>query len=652
MFRKSIRVVAVMALPAVHTLGGGAAFADTDTLGPVPPNPGNLAVLNQLCIDKYGSNQQPRVSFENRRDNALRDADGNLVVDADGNVVRGATITELNTAASIFPPPTGPMGTFGANPTNVIPTKYEDAETCRGTPIPNTLPSTPDNPYNLHDDPVVTQIDKTSPTDDLDWIMDRLEEMQSGRTSNARSLAQHAVDIIEGVPLSGQFKDREYEGFPILHYFGGLKTKKVDGVTKNVVINQIWYDSHIEADANYLNTDDVQNDEWTITYNVKILNRGHEDFAPYMMVFDDPNELDFSNETCQTPMGPITCPNLQGRNIPNVGLDQTFFPMEEGQQYTLNMKMPPARMWNLSYHWGWRVHPPRVQVVENRNVPLANGAPRNAAEVGVFGENPLASEEAKLAAIAMIGDTAPSKRMWRMFKEIADGQGHPRSLDVLMPLIRQAFYDWSNRNQLPTGYEMADWADMTVLFLNNTIYGQVRGHDGEAQVALTDDMWLNRGDTVNVQLLNGDYFVHAYVLVDFGGVRGWENTFHNTLPIGGAGPLFTFGRNYFWINIAGNGPIPVPPAVRPTEPVVTPHASYAEAHGHKYMRGHNGNAHGRGNNEHSSWGGLMMPVDGYTTAEGIGEHKVIVNFNYEPSRRLRMYQFDALHHDVAVWSVH
>jgi hypothetical protein len=38
--------------------------------------------------------------------------------------------------------------------------------------------------------------------------------------------------------------------------------------------------------------------------------------------------------------------------------------------------------------------------------------------------------------------------------------------------------------------------------------------------------------------------------------------------------------------------------------------------------------------------------------DGIGEHDVIVNVTYEPSRRLRMYQFDALHHDVAVWSVH
>lgn len=644
MFIKSIRGAALAALPAVALLGAGAVHAQ-----PVG--------LNQFCIDLFGSNQQPRVPFETRE-----------------NPDPMTTILTTAAGTSVFPE----GDSFGPNPPNLVPTRYEEAESCRGNPIPNTLPSTPDNPYNLHDDPVVTQIDKTSPTDDLDYIMDELEAMSRPHKicrrflgyqhcwsyprrvnpGDVKSLAKHAVAIIEGTDLSGPFADREYEGLPILHYFGGLKTKKVDGATKNVEINQIWYDSHIESDTNYLNTDDVQDDEWTITYNVKILNRGHEDFAPYAMFFDDPLEMDLTDVG-----GPdLTQGGTVTPRVPNIGMDQTFFPMEEGQMYTLNMKMPPARFWNLTYHWGWRVHPPRVQVVENRNVPLANGTPRNTAEIGVFGENPLESEEAKLAAIGMIGDTAPSKRMWRMFRELAGMDNNVygyraqrqtgKNVQAKLRLIRQAFYDWSNRNQLPTGYEMADWADMTVLFLNNTIYGEVRGHNGDAEVRLTDEMWSHRGDDVTVQLLNGDYYVHAYVLVDFGGLRGWENTFHNTLPIGGTGPLFTFGRNYFWIHIAGGGPIPVPPATRPEEPVVTPHAGYDVAQGHEYFRGFLGNAHDGGDNKWGAWGGLMTPVQNYINTEGVGEHKLTVNFSYEPSRRLRMYQFDALHHDVAVWSVH
>jgi hypothetical protein len=70
------------------------------------------------------------------------------------------------------------------------------------------------------------------------------------------------------------------------------------------------------------------------------------------------------------------------------------------------------------------------------------------------------------------------------------------------------------------------------------------------------------------------------------------------------------------------------------------------------MRGNRGNGNDRGEYAEGSWGGLIQPVRDYTTAMGIGEHHVEITLNYEPSRRLRMYQFDPLHHDVAIWSMH
>ena len=103
--------------------------------------------------------QQPRVPFE------IRETVGNT--------------TTLTTAGGTAVHPEG--DSFGPNPPNMLPTIYENAKTCRGNEIPNTLPSTPENPYNLHDDPVIRQIDKTSPTDDLDWIMDELEAMSEPR---------------------------------------------------------------------------------------------------------------------------------------------------------------------------------------------------------------------------------------------------------------------------------------------------------------------------------------------------------------------------------------------------------------------------------------------------------------------------------------
>jgi hypothetical protein len=608
------------------------------------------------------------VPFESRRDNAARDpVTFELLRNPDGTPVRAATVTELTTAsgASVFPE----GDPFGPEPPNMIPTKYENIKSCRGNEIPNTLPSTPENPYNLHDDPIVRQIDKTSPTDDLDWVMDEIEELTDPRricrrflgrrfcyeiparvnTARLVALARLGVDIIEGNKLRGPLRGRQYEGFPLLHYLGGLKTKAVDPVTKSVTINQIWYDNHIESDTAYIDPSAVNDEEWTINYVVKILNRGHEDFAPYAMFFDDPNELNLTDVG-----GPdMTRGGTVFPRIPNVGMDQTFFPMEEGQEYTLNMKMPPARFWNLSYHWGWRIHPPRVQVTENVLVPLANGMPRNAAEIAVFGENPRRNQRAKLRAIGMIGDTAPAKRMWRMFRELAGlgiepssarnfgGVANGRVVKAQMELIRQAFDDWRNRTDLPTGYEMDQDADVTVLFLNNTIYGRLKDHDGKSETRMKPGIWDKRGDQVHVQLLNGDYFPHAYVLVDFGGLRGWENVFHNTLPVGGAGPLFTFGRNAFWIHVAGSGPIPVPPATRPNTPSPTPMSKLG------WAPGRNADA-GAG----FAWGGMQQEISDYVNTKGVGEHTVLVNFTYEPSRRLRMYQFDALHHDVAVWSVH
>src|SRR6056297_1402915 len=191
MFRKSMRLAAVMAVPVIG-LWGGSALAQ-------PVN------LNGFC-EKGGhaaGEQQPWVPFETR------------TTSPDGST------TLLTTAGGTAVFPEGDP--FSPNPPNMLPTIYENAKTCRGNEIPNTLPSTPENPYNLHDDPVARPIDKTSPTDDLDWIMDEIERAAAprilrrnfrrfqfryafprrGDTGEVRDLPRYAVDIIEGNTLSG-----------------------------------------------------------------------------------------------------------------------------------------------------------------------------------------------------------------------------------------------------------------------------------------------------------------------------------------------------------------------------------------------------------------------------------------------------------------
>ena len=539
------------------------------------------------------------------------------------------------------------------NPTNLLPTVFENAVDSGGDPIPNTLPSTPEDPYNLHPDPEVTPIDKTSPTDDIDRILRRLEviagvgrgaedvtpQMSAQRQpngNNVQPLLEDAVDIIEGEDLSGRLNSRVYEGFPLLHYNGPDKTKAVEPITNdagevvggNVDVHQLWYDTHIESDTFAIDPSAVQDVPWTITYTVDVLNRGHEDWAPMAMFFDDPEDRG-------------------GNRVPHVTMDMSFFPMEDGLRYVFELQMPPGRFWNLSYHWGWRIHPPRVQVLENAlKAPGGKSIPQW--EIDVFGENPTGSEEAKLDAIAKIGDLAPAKRMWKAFRAMQDVNTNSDEFAGLVSEARRAFLQWQDRSGLPDGVQQDPDADVTLFYVNNTIYGKMTdqnnqqdldsGDFGDAQAVWFD--WSVRPATLNVTLLNGDFFPHAYQNVDFGGRLGWENTYHNTIPIGGQGPWFTFGR-FHWMPR-----VPMPPMVPAAQPrggdgqvdttptEFVPNLDPNEATFPPAMTE-----------------GVMDGLGSFTY-EGLGRHEVEIQYNYEPSRRLKFYQFDPLHHDVAIWSVH
>lgn len=53
-----------------------------------------------------------------------------------------------------------------------------------------------------------------------------------------------------------------------------------------------------------------------------------------------------------------------------------------------------------------------------------------------------------------------------------------------------------------------------------------------------------------------------------------------------------------------------------------------------------------------------LPLNSITvppaSADGLtpGQHKVEITLNYDAPQRLKLYQFDPLHHDVAVYSLH
>lgn len=491
------------------------------------------------------------------------------------------------------------------NATNLIPNFDGNLFDGNGVEMENTLPSSAAHPYNLHDTPTVSKIPSTSPTDDLLHIFKLLkhegkddddgegdgEHRRSDEHNPSRAgLIQRALDILEGNPIP----NRLYSGIAVLHYKGPEKVKKVDPVTRNVNIHQIWFDSHIESDAAFIDVSEVKEVPYTITYTVDVLNRGEDDFSPMVMYFDDPA---------------LSPPGMPA--MPHTSMDTTFFPMTDGTRNVFKMNMPKGKYYNLTYTWGWREHPPRVQVTENAGKKLMNpdGQARTMVqwEQDVFGVAPTASVENKLAAIAKIGELAPEKRMWQALRKAAgyasdtatapSGPQSDESVGKLMDEAMAALDDWSHRTRLPRGVQADPNADVTLFYANNTIYGQRKGG------GLPDlDQWRLRGQNLKITLLNGDHFLHSYMSADFGGARGWENQFQSTKDIGGSGCWFTFGRFQWWVNAGGPfGMINIPPVAANGTP---------------------------------------------------GLHKVDFTMNFEPSRRLRLYQFDPAHHESAIFSLH
>ncbi|MES2295480.1 MAG: hypothetical protein V4582_00490 [Pseudomonadota bacterium] len=507
---------------------------------------------------------------------------------------------------------------------NLLPTEYKEVCDSLGKTIPNTLPSTPEHPYNLHPDPLISSIDKTSPTDDITAALKKIRGGLNIHGQLDKASVKLMIDILEGNPVP----DRVYSGFALLHYTGPNRIKKVrpictgntecarnlDGtlavpssvIGGNVDIHQIWFDNHIESDTALLDPSEVLGVPWTITYAVDVLSKGREDFAPMVMYFDDPA---------------ISPPGMPP--MPLTNMDQTFFPMEEGTRTVYKMAMAPGKYWNLTYHWGWRQHPPRVQVTENTRKKMG-GKSLTEWETLAFGVNPRQDETTKLAAINMIGDLAPAKRMWNALRKL---DGH-RDAEALLAEVERAFDQWKDRTNLPDGVTQDPNADITLFYANNTIYGHMRNMPAGARNQPSFPEWQTRGTHLKVHLVNGDYFDHGYVNVDFGGSRGWENMFQPTQAVGGGGQWFTFGRNYWGMNAGAPfamnqqgqmipGAIAIPIASRPS------------------------NGANALNADRSLAPGVVL-----------GVHDVDILFNFDPSRRLRFYQFDPFHHEVAVWSVH
>lgn len=612
-------------------------------------------------------------------------------------------ITHIVTTPEGMHPPVDP---FDAPPgSNFLMTTYENLRDFQGNEMPNTLPSTEDGRYNLHDGKVIRlRINKTSPNDDLDMIIDDLEKSTKLNRHLDKKLVQMGIDILEGNPIA----DRAYSGFPMLHYNGPNKIRKVTPICAagpcssplsaddeviggNVHVKMIYWDQHIESNVAFLDPSDVQDVPWTVTYHISVLSGGIEDFSPMTMHFD------VNEDGTRGPFG--------------ASMDQTYFPMlDEGTRYTVKIKETLGKYFNLTYTWGWRIHPPRVQVMENALKTTPDGTTLPQHEINVFGEDPMGSEENQLAAIAMIGDIAPAKRMWNILQKLNKPRViNKRKRRAAVKNLRAAYLDWSDRTKLPAGVEADPDATITLLYANNTIYGSRQGLQGEGSGqgpasykgicnGCAHD-WNLRPYLYNVTIYNGDHFPHGYMNVDFGGSRGWENQFQFTDPttalathehtentvIVGRHTIVDDDGNVIdsdsTVNVIDDHNIlldlttnPAKEALRidlstgdtvvSNDKILPANTGGFEEFLEPTPRNPNFNADpqlgsgcfftfGRNHawpNAGGPWGGIV--VDPVTDEGVLGMHKVEITYNFEPSRRLRIYQFDPIHHDVAIYSLH
>lgn len=535
---------------------------------------------------------------------------------------------------------------------------------------------------------------------------DRIDEIKKNRQL-LRHLLGQAVDIIEGNddPGSKVPGDRAYRGFSLLNHSGHKRVRCVEPVydgTGNIIgananVHQIWYGGRIQSDAMFLDfgwknngndssvaraCDDGKNPAaippnvpWTITYTVDALDASGDDFSPTAMYFDCPEALRFGQneeplevngleENCpgpdlQLPGGKV---KWSKKKLPTgFAMDQSFFPMEPGTRTVFKIKMAPAQYYKLTYTWGWRVHAPRAQAIENAH----QGAPPGPNKTNLVELERIVFTDDKTRAIAMLSDLAPAKRMWRAFRGAlvnvdridADDTAFR---DVLTQMLdaRQAYLDWIDRTKLPSGVKADPGSDLTVLFVNNTMYAQFN------KGGLTFPEWRKRIETpddaddngienrnkLKLSLINADYFLHGYVNVDFGGLRGWENQFKPSIKSAGSGSFFTFGRFYHRPNL------------KPGTIAVQPARAYWDDDKTKQVFDLNAQFPPQATDWFDPTGRQLdlsndadfaifaaLPAPKVIVPE---VHRVMFEYNFEPSRRLRFYQFDPLHHDVAIYSVH
>ena len=104
-------------------------------------------------------------------------------------------------------------------------------------------------------------IDSASPIDDF------VEAILEVYGTGSQQSAQRALDILMGTNVSGDLTNKAYLGWELINYKGRKDNQTYDPVTKNIVIDQLWYDAEIRSSHNMVLV--PPHEDFTITWRVR-----------------------------------------------------------------------------------------------------------------------------------------------------------------------------------------------------------------------------------------------------------------------------------------------------------------------------------------------------------------------------------------------
>ena len=275
-------------------------------------------------------------------------------------------------------------------------------------------------------------------------------------------------------------------------------------------------------------------------------------------------------------------------------------PDQEGTRTVLRIKMAPAEYYKPGLHLGL-AHAPAARPGDRERHQDGGPARRSQWEIDVFGPDPRASEEAKLAAIAKIGDLAPAKRMWQRPAQARATRPRARRLAAGRAAARRggrhAFQDWQDRTQLPARRRARPRRRPHPLLRQQHDLRRVHRRRTHQLPGVADPRHAAQGDARQRRLLH-----HALP----------ERRLRRRPRLGEPVQVVGQGRRLGLL-------VHLRPQLLVDEPGEPDRC---------------------------------VAAGGPRAAYKASVQKLEITFNYDPSRRLRFYQFDPLHHDVAVFSVH